>query len=223
MKKLIAKNPADPRNDLKDLLKAAQWRLEKMEAPSRALKAKHIRINMIQCCGYRTKLTSQWMIRDDSSARYDQMCGLFLVPQFFVLCFVCVLPPLPCPCLEVLMISSHRWWHQSGWCRMSKWSIWGVVIITSWQTWAVKEANCLFGLSQWIMISCLMKMWKRKRKELVYLVFSQQMYTPINQHSWLEYGPFFFDVVPMENGDIQGSYVSLPEDAMTVDSWDARL
>lgn len=93
MKKLIAKNPADPRNDLKDLLKAAQWRLEKMEAPSRGLKAKHI--NMIQCCGYRTKLTSQWMIRDDSSARYDQMCGLFLVPQFFVLCFVCVLPPLP--------------------------------------------------------------------------------------------------------------------------------
>ena len=53
--------------------------------------------------------------------------------------------------------------------------------------------------------------------------FSQQMYTPINQHSWLEYGPCFFDVVPMENGDIQGSYVSLPEDAMTVDSWDARL
>lgn len=35
--------------------------------------------------------------------------------------------------------------------------------------------------------------------------------------------PSFFDVVPMENGDIQGSYVSLPEDAMTVDSWDARL
>lgn len=139
MKKLIAKNPADPRNDLKDLLKAAQWRLEKMEAPSRGLKAKHI--NMIQCCGHRTKLTSQWMIRDDSSARYDQMCGLFLVPQFFVLCFVCVLPPLPCPCLEVLMISSHRWWHQSGWCRMSKWSIWGVVIITSWQHLSSKRSK----------------------------------------------------------------------------------
>ena len=146
MKKLIAKNPADPRNDLKDLLKAAQWRLEKMEAPSRALKAKHIRINMIQCCGYRTQLTSQWMIRDDSSARYDQMCGLFLVPQFFVLCFVCVLPPLPCPCLEVLMISSHRWWHQSGWCRMSKWSIWGVVIITSWQHLSSKRSKLFVWL-----------------------------------------------------------------------------
>lgn len=54
-------SPADPRNDLKDLLKAAQWRLEKMEAPSRTLKAKHI--NIIQYYGYGVKVTSQYMIR----------------------------------------------------------------------------------------------------------------------------------------------------------------
>ena len=38
-------------------------------------------------------------------------------------------------------------------------------------------------------------------------------YTPVNQHSWLEKGPFE-DVLPIKDGDIPASYVSLPEGSL---------
>ena len=38
-------------------------------------------------------------------------------------------------------------------------------------------------------------------------------YTPVNQHSWLENGPFE-DLLPIKDGDIPASYVSLPEGSL---------